>query len=71
MLVRLIGESKLDLVGNGVEVDVRERVWLSRCVSPVIDWQPVQGTPHFALCQLRNVKAPTAQDDNQKKWMDG
>lgn len=43
---------------------------LSRCVSPVIDWQPVQGTPHFALCQLRKVKAPTAQDDNQKK-MDG
>lgn len=43
---------------------------LSRCVSPVIDWQPVQGTPHFALCQLRKVKDPTEQDDNEKKWMD-
>lgn len=39
MQVRLIGDSKLAVGVNGC---------LSSCISPVMDWQPVQGVLHLS-----------------------
>lgn len=45
---------------------------LSLCVSPVRDWQPIQGIRHFLLQDSRDrLQAPHLLElDNQKKWMD-